>query len=208
MEWANIIGSILMALAFAVGIPLALKKRKQDAPRKIEELMGHLHGMGVEASLLGSTTDQKKEGVPQIRGQKSEGLIDIREKNIDCISIISVASQYGVNFYLDFLVKRPDWLGQRQRKKARMTTKKNSVIRGKIVDIEWKGDDYLSQTLNYDYQLKDRLLLVEPAELKGSIQIYPEAKYVYSRIRTAYLLPSVDLFAAIDMIAKHIKVGW
>ncbi len=208
MEWTNIIGSILMALAFAIGLPLALRKRKRAGPQKMGEFLGHLQGMGVEASPVSSDTDQKKLGVRRSSGQKSEGLIEIRERNIDYIGVISVASQYGVNFYLDFLVKRPNWLAQQKRKKARMTTKKSSVIGGKVVGIEWKGDDYLCRTLNYDYQLKDRILQAKPGELKGGIRIYPEAKHEYSRIRTAYFLPSADLFEAIDMIANHIKAGW
>ncbi len=35
-----------------------------------------------------------------------------------------------------------------------------------------------------------------------------EPKYAYARVRTAYRLPSLDLFDAIDIIAKHIKAGW
>jgi len=33
MDWANI-GSIIAALVFAVGLPLALKKRKKGSPQK------------------------------------------------------------------------------------------------------------------------------------------------------------------------------
>jgi len=35
-----------------------------------------------------------------------------------------------------------------------------------------------------------------------------EPKYEYARVRTAYRLPSLDLFDAIDIIAKHVKSGW
>ena len=37
--------------------------------------------------------------------------------------------------------------------------------------------------------------------------IFPEPKYAYARVRTAYFLPSLDLFEAIDIIVKHIKAG-
>ena len=89
-----------------------------------------------------------------------------------------------------------------------MVRKKNPAIWGRVVDIQWRGDDYLSQELNFDYQLKDRLLQVEPKELKGSIWIFPEPKYEYTRVRTNYSLPSSDLFEAVDIIAGHIKSGW
>ncbi len=35
-----------------------------------------------------------------------------------------------------------------------------------------------------------------------------EPKYEYARVRTAYRLPSLDLFDAIDIIAKHVKSEW
>ncbi len=88
-----------------------------------------------------------------------------------------------------------------------MVRKKSPAIWGKVVDIEWKGDGYLSQQLNLDYRLKDILLQSELKKLKGNIEISPEPKYEYIRVRTAYLLPSPDLFEAIDIIAKYIKSG-
>ncbi|GAH51279.1 unnamed protein product [marine sediment metagenome] len=88
-----------------------------------------------------------------------------------------------------------------------MVRKKSPAIWGRVVDIEWKGDVYLSQQLNLDYRLKDILLQTEPKELKSNIVIFPEPKYEYARVRTAYLLPSSDLFEAIDIIAKYIKSG-
>ncbi len=88
-----------------------------------------------------------------------------------------------------------------------MVRKKSPAIWGRVVDIEWKGADYLSQQLNLDYRLKDILLQTELKELKGNIEIFPEPKYEYAGVRTAYLLPSLDLFEAIDIIAKYIKSG-
>ena len=35
-----------------------------------------------------------------------------------------------------------------------------------------------------------------------------EPKYEYARVRTSYFLPSLDLFDAIDIIAKHVKSEW
>ncbi|MDD4876299.1 MAG: hypothetical protein PHQ86_04110 [Dehalococcoidales bacterium] len=89
-----------------------------------------------------------------------------------------------------------------------MATKKSSSIKGKIIDIEWKGDDYLSQELNLDYQLKDKLLLTDLKEIGDHITIYPEPKHEYARIRTTYIMPSPGLFEAIDLIARHIRSGW
>lgn len=208
MDWANIVSSIAVALMFAVGLPLALRKRKKAGPQKMEQFLQHLPDIGVKASLVEKGADQKKIGMSRGSGQRSEGIIEIKDRNMGYISVISVASQYGVNYFLDYLVRGPEYLGQEKRKKTRMVKKKSSAIRGKVVDIEWKGDEYLSQKLNLDYGLKDRLLLAEPGELKGKIEIFPEPKHEYARIRTAYLLPSPNFFEAIDMIAGHVKSGW
>ena len=170
----------------------------------MEQLLHHLQEIGVKASLLDRGTEQEKVGVSRASGQRSEGVIKIERRNIDCINVISVASQYGVRYFLDYLVRSPSWPGKK-RKKTRMVIKKSSAIRGRVVDIEWKGDDYLSRELNFDYQLKDRLLQAEPGELKDSIWIFPEPKHEYARIRTAYFLPSSEAFEAMDIIARYVK---
>jgi hypothetical protein len=208
MDWANVISSIMVALLFAIGVPLALRKRKKAGPKKLEEFFQHLPTIDVKAALVEKGSDQKMTGMKWGSGQRSEGIIKIEDRNIDYISIISIASQYGVNFCLDYLVRSPEYSGQKKRKKTRMAKKKNQAFRGRVVDIEWKGDEYLAQELNYDYSLKDRLLLAEPDELKGNIEIFPEPKQEYARIRSAYLLPTANFFDAIDIIARHLKGGW
>ena len=204
MDWANIVSSILVALLFAIGLPMALRRRKKAGPQKLQEFFQYLPTIGVKASLVETAADQKRIGMKRGSGQRSEGIIEVRDRNIDYISVISVASQYGVNFYLNYLVRSPDYTGQK-RKKTGMVKKKSSAIRGKLVDIEWRGDEYLSQELNMDYGLKDRLLLAEPEELKGNIEIFPEPQQEHARIRTAYLLPTHNFFDAIDIIARHVK---
>ena len=208
MDWANIIGSIAFAVVFAIGIPLALRKRKKAGPQNMEQLFQHLQTIGVKVSRIEKGADEEKVGVSRGSGQRSEGLIKVSERNIDYVNIISITSQYGVNFSIDYQVRTPSWLGQKKRSKIRMVTKKSSAIRGKVVDIQWKGDDYLSRQLDYDYRLKDGLLQAGVDELKGGIEVLPEPKHEYARVRTAYVLPSSDFFEAIDIIAGHIKSGW
>lgn len=208
MDWANIAGSIAVALTLAVGLPLALRKRKKAGPEKLEEFFQHLSTIGVKAVPVEKGAGVEKVGTSRGSGQRSEGVIEIKERNMDYISVASVASQYGVNYFLDYLVRVPNFMSQKKRTRTRMVKKKSSAIRGRVVDIEWKGDEYLSQELNLDYQLKDMILQAEPDELKSSIQIFPEPKHEHARIRTAYLLPTHNFFAAIDIIAKHVKSGW
>ena len=202
MDWAGAISGILAALVAAIGIPLALRKRKKTAQLNVEQFSQHLLKIGVEASLAENGGKVKRS-----LGQRVEGVVSIKGRNIDFVNVISVSSQYGVNYFLDYLVASPGWTGKK-RKKTRMAVKKSAAVGGNITDIEWKGDDYLSQTLNYDYQLKDKLLQSELKELKGGISVYPEPKHEYARVRTTYLLPSDDLFEAIDIIARYVKSGW
>lgn len=207
MGWANILGGIIAASVFAIGLPLALRKRKKGGPQNVEQLLHHLQEIGVKASLAEKGVDIEKVGVSRSFMRRSVGVIEIAGRNIDYKNVIGVASQYGVNYFLDYLVRSPNWSGEKRRKKTRMVRKKSPAIWGRVVDIEWKGDDYLSQQLNLDYQLKDILLQTDLKKLKGNIVIFPEPKYEYARVRTAYLLPLPDLFEAIDIIAKHIKSG-
>jgi hypothetical protein len=207
MDWENII-SVLMALLVAVGIPLALRARRKGGPQNVERFFNHLQEIGVKASRLEKGAEEEKVGAGRAFVRRSEGVIAIEGRNLDFINVTSVASQYGVNYFLDYLVRSPGIPGQTKRRRTRMVRKRSSGIYGKVTDIEWKGDEYLSRELNYDYRLKDLLLQAEPRELKSGISIFPEPKYEYARIRTPYLLPSSTLFEAINIIAGHIKSGW
>jgi len=207
MEWVNILSGLIAALVLTIGLPLALRKRKKSGPQNVEQLLHHLQEIGVKASLAEKGVDEEKVGASRSFMRRSESVIKIEGRNIDYINVSSVASQYGVNYFLDYLVRSPSQLRQKRQKKTRMVRKKSPAIWGRVVDIEWKGDVYLSQQLNLDYRLKDILLQTEPKELKSNIVIFPEPKYEYAKVRTAYLLPSSDLFEAIDIIAKYIKSG-
>ena len=207
MDWVNILTGIIAALVLTIGLPLALRKRKKGGPQNVEQLLHHLQEIGVKASLVEKGVDEEKVGLSRSFMRSSVGVIEIAGRNIDYVNVIGVASQYGVNYFLDYLVRSPNWSGKKRQKKTRMVRKKSPAIWGRVVDIEWKGDDYLSQQLNLNYQLKDMLLQTDFKKLKSDIKIFPEPKYAYARVRTAYLLPPLDLFEAIDIIARHIKSG-
>ena len=206
MEWANILGGLIAALVLTIGLPLALRKRKKGGPQNVEQLLQHLQEIGVKASPVEKGVDEEKVGLGRSFMRSSVGVIEIAGRNVDYVNVIGVASQYGVNYFLDYLVRSPSRLGK--RKKTRMVRKKSPAIWGRVVDIEWKGDNYLSQQLNLDYRLKDILLQTDFKKLKSNIVIFLEPKYEYARVRTAYLLPSPDLFEAIDIIAGYIKSGY
>jgi hypothetical protein len=211
MDWVEIVIGIVTALLFAIGLPLALRSRKKGGVQKLEQLFQHLSAIGVKALLIERGAAEEKVGLrrgfSRAFGERSEGAIRIEGKNIDYINVVSVTSQYGVNYSLDFIVSTSGW-ASRKGKRTKMVKKKGSGLRGRVVDIEWKGDDYLSQELTLDYRLKDVLLQAKPEELKGSFWIFPESKHGCARVRTSYHLPSSNLFEAIDLIAGHVKSVW
>ena len=206
MNWDSILPIIIGFLAF-IGLPLALRSRKKGGQEKVEELYQHLIGIGVKASKLEKDSLQEKSRGKRPWGHKSVGTIKLRSRNIDSIDVIGVASQYGARYFLDFLVISSGWTGReyKKNKKTRMVIKKTSIFGGKTTDIEWKGDDFLARRLNLDYQLKNKLIQADLKNIKGSIEIFPEPKHGYTRLRTNYFLPTPDLFEVIDITAKHVK---
>lgn len=207
MEWGTI-ATIVLALLFAVGFPLALRSRSRGGPQKLEELRQHLEGMGVTTSPLDEGSAKSKAGKRRGRGEASPGAIRLSRWNIDSIRVVGVASQYGVNYFLDYLVNNPSLAFMEKKKKTSMAVKKDARIRGKVVNIEWRGDPSLAQRLNLDHRLRERLLQVDLASLKGGINVLPEQKHGHVRIRTSYHLPSPQLLNAIDIIAQHVSSVW
>lgn len=204
-DWSNIIGVILFVLVATV-LPLIFRRRKrEEGSKKIEELHRHLREVGVEASLTEKGDDREKIGLGRASGQKSEGLIDLEDRNIDSINVVSISTQYGTRYFIDYLVKGSNIMGERVLKKTRLIKKKSPPLWGKVVAIDWKGDDSLAQSLNLDYSLEEKLLKADVNAFKGNIWIFPEPKHGYARIRTDYLLLSAAIFEALSNIARHIK---
>ena len=193
---------IILALSGGIGFFLALRSRQKGGQKKVDELCQHLQGIGVKASVL-EKVYQKRFGV-----RKPVGTIELTGRNIDSINVHGVASQYGVKYFIDYLVRISSFMGRGKKKKTKMVRKKTAAFGGKLVDVEWRGDDSLARGLNFDYQLKDKLLQADLGELKGDISIFPEPKHEYARIRTNYFLPASGLFEIIDMIAGHIRSEW
>jgi len=202
MDWESV-ASLIVAILVMAGLPLALLRRKKAGARKKDELLLHLKEMGVEASFMEQGDEREKIGPSRASGQRSEGIIQLEERSIDSINVISTAGEHGVNYFLDYLVKSPNITESRNLKKTSLTRKRSSLLWGRVVDVQWKGDKSLAQSLNFDYRLKDRLLKPD-AGLPG-IQLFPEPKHGYARIRTAYVLPTPETLETLDIIARHAK---
>ncbi len=206
MDLENII-PIIVAFVTAFLLPFFLSKRKKEGHKKFDEFRRHLLGIGIRFAEMDKESEQAKLGKKITKAQKVEGVVALEERNIDFIIVASVASQYGVNYFIEYLVKSTFSLREEAVKRTRMMRKKSSIFGGKVADIAWKGDQYLAQKLNLDYELKHRLLQADLSKFKGSILIIPESKHGYTRIKTDFNLPSSDMFYAIDSVAKYIKSG-
>ena len=204
MDWDNAF-PIIMALSAGIGLLFTFISRKKTGPQKIDELYPHLQSIGVKAIPLDMESEEAKALGKRSWGEKAVGVFDIRSRNIDTIVVIGVSSQYGTNYYIEYIVNNPGGMGRPDAKKTSMHRKKNPPILGKVMDIYWKGDTHLSQRLDFDYQIKYKLLQGGLDSLKGNIQIIPETKKGYTRIKTGYVLPAAELLDVIDSIAKHVK---
>ena len=206
MEWGKIVPSIVAFLT-AFLLPFFLSRRKKGGPKKLIKFRQHLLGIGIKFVELDRDSEQAKLGTKFSRGQKSEGAFVLEGRNIDLIIVTSVASQYGVNYFIEYLVKSTFNLTEGSVNKTKMAKKKRSLFRRDVVDIAWKGDKNLARRLNLDYDIKHKLLQAYIEKFKGSILIIPEPKHGYTRIKTNYNLPSPMIFDAIDAIARYVKAG-
>ena len=204
MEWTDLL-PLLVAIFAAIGIPVALWSLRKGGQGKVDEFQQHLAAIGVDATVLSKDGAQEGKGRKGNWARKVVGTIKLAHCKIDSVDVTGVASQYGVNYYLDYLVSRPTFASGGKKKKTTMTTRKSRQFSGKVVDVNWKGDNYLAQRLSLDFSLKQKLLQADLSALKGGISIHPEPKHDYARIRTGYILPEPPLFEALDMIASHVK---
>ena len=204
MELSSIF-SIAIGISVILGIFLTLHSRKKDGVQRRERLCQHLQKIGINAYATQIGDLREKIGQKRSLGKKSMGIIGLKSRNVDFINLIGVSSQYGTNYFVDYLVKSANIIERRMLGKVKLIRKKNRPLWGKVISIGWTGDQSLSQSLNFDYSLEGKLLYSELKDLGDGVQIFPEPEHQYARIRTGYFLPSSEAFEAIDIIAKHIK---
>ena len=83
MEWINILSGLIAALVLTIGLPLALRKRKENGPQNVEQLLHHLLKIGVKASLAEKGVAEEKVGMSRSFMRRSEGVIKIGGRYID-----------------------------------------------------------------------------------------------------------------------------
>jgi lipopolysaccharide export LptBFGC system permease protein LptF len=206
MEWSKVLPAII-AILTAFLLPIIFSKRKKEGSKKKKDYSLNLDELGIKFEKI-EKEDERISFVKKLSlGQKAEGIFALKKKNIDYIFIISITSQYGTNYFLEFIIKNTFNLRDEPIKNTRMKLKKDSLISKKYVDILWIGDMYLAQKLNMDYDLKYKLLHRVVNEQKIILRVIPDKKRGYTRIRTNFVPLSDDFIASIDSIAGHIKTG-
>lgn len=201
----DIIFPLIMAISVGVGILITFIAAKKGSSQKAQEFYLHLQSIGIKATLLEKENNEVRVFGKRSWGEKADTVLTIKEKNMDAIVIVSVSSQYGTNYHIEYIVRKIGGVIREGVKKTSMQTKKSPPLFGKAIDIRWKGDANLSQRLNLDYSMKYKLLNEGFSSLKGGIVIIPESKRGYIRIKTGYERPSPSLFDVINSIAYYIK---
>ena len=199
--------TIILAVTGLAGFILSLIGLKKGGKKKVEELRDHLNTIGVKAWIDMIAPDNSNKGTRLFRGFKYLGNITLNGKEIDSINVTGAASQYGANYFLDFIVLHNNHISANGVSKVRLTRRRLNDLMGggKIQDVMWKGDMVLVQKLNLDTGLKEKLLQADLKPVKYSIEIIPETEWDYYKIRTPYFLPTTDMFEIIRTIAKHMK---
>ena len=197
--------SIILLVATVIGIIIARRNLKKEGPGKVDKLYDHMRSMGIKVSRAAEDVLIEGAGENNKRPRNSLELLKIAGKQIDFVRLTGEAQQYGVTYYLDFLVKRNRISPGQKVSTTRLQMKKSSMFSNQIEGLYWKGDPVLAQKLNDDYRLHDILLRADRKSIKGGITIYPDLKKPYARIRMAEYLLEPETFNALDTIAGYIK---
>lgn len=206
MDWSNILPAII-AIITAIVFPFILKKRKKEGPKKRKDYAQSLDELGLKFEKIDKGDDRVSFIKKQSFSQKAEGIFALKEKNIDFLFIMSVTSQYGINYFIEFIVKNTFNLRDEPLQNTRMKLKRESFVSKKYVDLFWKGDSYLAQKLSMDYDLKHKLLNYIVNEEKVILTIIPEKKHGYTKIKTNFIPLTDEFISLINSLAGHIKTG-
>jgi len=201
VDWEEIINigvGVLVPVIIAIGLPFALRKRKKQGPTKVDGFYEQLRENGVNCSSLEEGAKSTKIGTSKWSGAKTLKSFDVVDKQYKWINLTAISSQYGTNYYIEFLVKSPN-LCIINPKKAHL---KRTKRRNQSEEIVYKGDKSFTINLELDYQLET---LLNRSEFVGVIEIIPEPKHGYTRIRTPFVELTPEFLDAINILARHIK---
>ena len=146
-------------------------ERLRDKTR--DELAYNLNSLGVKAEM--AERGRAEDKIDNSWYQRSLGIIDIPEGLVRWINILKKdrSRNSPPRWWVVFCIPDERPISTRQIVKISTTRKKAFPLLGKVVDINWKGNDYstgLIDTLSNDETVKDL------AKSLGNIQIRSYAK--------------------------------
>ncbi len=197
--------SIVLLAAAIIGLIISRRKIKKESPKKNAELYETMRSMGVKASRISEEEFMSRSGERAKRGRGEQELLSVQGRQFDFIQLTGEAHQYGVTYYLEFLVKRTPLQPGQKAANTSLKIKKGSPFSSEAESFYWKGDPVMEQRLNDDHRLHDMLLRADRKYLKGGITVYPQPGQPYARIRMGNELPEPELLKIADSIAGHIK---
>jgi hypothetical protein len=207
MSIGSIISVVLM-IAAVVGIVLSRRRIKKESPQKTGELYEQLRSIGLKVTKVTDDALMEESGEKSRRGRNAQEVLRIEGKKIDFVMLTGEAQQYGVTYYLDFLVKRNRIFSGQKVSNTVLKIRKGSSLNSEIDGFYWQGDPVLQQKLNDDYRLSDMLMQANRKYIKGGITIYPEPRKSYARIRVGHQLLEPEMIKVVDAIAGYIKKSY
>jgi hypothetical protein len=193
---------------------MGIERKLGPIANRVTGLCEHLQVIGINASVMKETNWWGISGQPHPWWEHVMGVIQLEGRDIDLINVVNVRSRYLNMWYLDSIVRTSSPHGSMREDYAKLIMKRSfrgnllafiRIYSAKVVDMEWTGDADLVRELNIDNQLKNKLLNTDLRSLCDLLEIVPEPKYGFTRIRTSYFLPSLEFFDILETIARHIK---
>lgn len=201
---AGVIITIVLAFSGLIGLPIALWNLRMGGQQKAKELVDHLLAIGVKAYMIPEFESVQNNRKKNLRFfHRVAGTIRLQKCNIELIDVIGTAQQYGVNYFIHYLVRSPRLVTvHAKQKRTKLKKKRKSLMATELAEYIWEGDEAIARKLNSNAEIG---VAIREGTLKGDIEILSESGAEYVKIKTEYFLPDKNQFNTLEIIAKCVK---
>ena len=184
------------------------KVRENFRDTKRDEFCAHLRSLGMDAEMASRGRREEK------LGGGSLGLIDISKGPIRWVNVrrLGPGQDGNAGYYAEFGVPDPKVTADFPKVRIRSVKVKTSWFFGKVVDIEWKGEDFglgIVGRLRNDRSLKN--LATEKKYDNVVITARPEEEcwtisygVWASTLGGNHSLPSAKMWNSYEVVARHL----
>ena len=135
-----------LALAAVAGVVVAVVARRKAGPEKVEEMRWHLETVGVDC-VIGTSADSNLSQIGHSFFEKNIGTLRVKGRSLEAINIVGVSSQYGTQYFLDFLVPVTPFGSVADQKKTRLVRKKRPAPSGVgLFYFSWRNESGAGST--------------------------------------------------------------